>query len=108
MYVDALLSLLLPPPPLSASARIAALPNTMPTIGPGRLYQGTALLSFFLSSLAGGVVPAAAAPATAVVGGVLVKRTFRLVVPAASTLTGGTSCTASFVTPSAARTLSIL
>ena len=69
--------------PLNARAAIATPPNTMPTIGPGLWYQGTAAFFFFFSSS----VEAVAVSGT----GLFVNRTFSRVVPAASTLTGATS-----------------
>ena len=75
---------LLPLPAARANPTTAAEPKTIPTIGPGRWYQG-----FF----AGAVLLAAGAlvvPAPADVGP-FANRTFMRVVPAVSTLTGAAS-----------------
>jgi hypothetical protein len=70
---DAVLLLLNAP---AAAATTNADPKTMPTIGPGRWYQGFAAAPFFLSLLAGAVPPSAGAA----------KRTFRREVPGSRTL----------------------
>ena len=120
-----------PPPPPTASPTMSAPPMTIPVIGPGRLYQGTAAFVFFFSAgsalavagpdagaLAGGGAGAAAdgaafaatAPSAGAAEGAeaWVNRTFNRVVPGVSMLIGGISCTPSFVTPSLAITPSSL